>query len=357
MYRILYSNCWEDAEVVIKALDIKPGGTYLSIASAGDNTLSMLSHGPRLVLAVDKNPAQLACLEARKAAIEHLSRAEVFAFLGITPSDTRISAYRKIRPSLSPYARRFWDQRADSIKQGIIHIGRTERYFTRFRKLILPLIMNRRVQEILLHDMPEKERTRLCDRIFSTPRFQYTMRAVFSRAFIRQFRIGAYSRFYVSTNGNLANIIMKRVQNLFYSPLAHNNPYIDYIMNGNFTRALPHYLRPDVFPRIKKNLGSLRLFYGTLHDVLASHTTHRFNGFNLSDIFEYMNTHDAGLCIEQCTRAAVPGARLVHWSTLRKFDIEHPVPGRVRTLTRLTGDLFSMNKSFLYDSLVIAETI
>ena len=42
---IRYANCWEDADVLLDALQPKPGDRILSIASAGDNSLSLLASG------------------------------------------------------------------------------------------------------------------------------------------------------------------------------------------------------------------------------------------------------------------------------------------------------------------------
>jgi len=53
---IRYAQCWEDADVLLEALDIRPGHVCLSIASGGDNTLALLSRRPERVLAVDRNP-------------------------------------------------------------------------------------------------------------------------------------------------------------------------------------------------------------------------------------------------------------------------------------------------------------
>ena len=39
--RIRYAQCWEDADVLLDALQVEPGDTCLSIASAGDNTLAL----------------------------------------------------------------------------------------------------------------------------------------------------------------------------------------------------------------------------------------------------------------------------------------------------------------------------
>ena len=44
---IRYANCWEDASVLLQALNIGPGKRYISIASGGDNTFSLLLLGGR----------------------------------------------------------------------------------------------------------------------------------------------------------------------------------------------------------------------------------------------------------------------------------------------------------------------
>ncbi len=65
---IRYAQCWEDADILLEALAIKPGDDCLSIGSAGDNALALLSRRPGRVVVIDLNPSQLACLELRVAA-------------------------------------------------------------------------------------------------------------------------------------------------------------------------------------------------------------------------------------------------------------------------------------------------
>jgi S-adenosylmethionine-diacylglycerol 3-amino-3-carboxypropyl transferase len=67
---IRYAQCWEDADILLQALDVQAGHHCLSIASAGDNTLALLSHGPERVVAIDYNPSQIACLELRVGAYQ-----------------------------------------------------------------------------------------------------------------------------------------------------------------------------------------------------------------------------------------------------------------------------------------------
>ena len=52
---IRYSQVWEDADILIEALDIKEQDNILSIASAGENAISMLIKKPKVVYAIDLN--------------------------------------------------------------------------------------------------------------------------------------------------------------------------------------------------------------------------------------------------------------------------------------------------------------
>src|SRR5437762_11455960 len=83
---VRYAQCWEDADVLLAGLDVQPGDVCVSVASAGDNTLALLTRSPSRVVALDLNPAQLACLALRVAAYRGLSHPELLELIGSTPS-------------------------------------------------------------------------------------------------------------------------------------------------------------------------------------------------------------------------------------------------------------------------------
>ena len=138
--RIRYAQCWEDADVLLEASGLTSDSRCLSIASAGDNTLALLSAEPREVVALDMNPAQLACLALRVAAYRTLSHAELLEFIGSRACRDRKSLYRRCRKLLSAQDREFWDRRPADIERGIGVIGRFEAYFEMFRRRLLPVI-------------------------------------------------------------------------------------------------------------------------------------------------------------------------------------------------------------------------
>src|SRR3954451_20321640 len=136
-----YSCVWEDAAVLCEALaPVSAGRRLLSVASAGDNTLALLLLDPAEIVAVDVNAAQLACLELKAIAFQELDRTSLLAFLGVLDSVSRWSTYHELRLTLSPWTRRYWDQRRPDIEIGIIHAGRFERYLRQFRRFVLPFI-------------------------------------------------------------------------------------------------------------------------------------------------------------------------------------------------------------------------
>ena len=79
---IRYSTCWEDANVLCKALDVKKNDKVLSVCSGGDNSFSLLTNEPSLVVAVDINKTQLYLAELKKVAIRNLSQQATIEFLG-----------------------------------------------------------------------------------------------------------------------------------------------------------------------------------------------------------------------------------------------------------------------------------
>src|SRR5438093_13522356 len=83
---IRYASVWEDADVLCEALaPVAAGGRLLSIASAGDNALALLTLDPLEVVAVDLSAAQIACVELRVAAFRRLEHEPLLGFLGVVP--------------------------------------------------------------------------------------------------------------------------------------------------------------------------------------------------------------------------------------------------------------------------------
>jgi len=109
---LVYNTCWEDPRLDKAALELKPTDNLLVITSAGCNALSYALTGLNHVYAVDMNPRQNAVLELKIAGIRHLDYWNFFRMFGIGRHDGIVNLYQtKLRTSLSPWARNYWDKR------------------------------------------------------------------------------------------------------------------------------------------------------------------------------------------------------------------------------------------------------
>src|SRR5262245_45945042 len=156
---IRYAQVWEDADILVAALRPKPGETVVSIASAGDNALALLAESPERVIAVDLNPAQLACVRLRVAAMKTHSHGDYLELMGSRASGRRKHLLEQAAKKLSPEDQKFWAAQKDQvIKLGAGGIGKFERYFKTFREWVLPFIHNRETIDELLRPREPHER-------------------------------------------------------------------------------------------------------------------------------------------------------------------------------------------------------
>ena len=60
--------------------------------------------------------------------------------------------------------------------------------------------------------------------------------------------------------------------------------------NSGSAKYLPTYLRPNILPKVKANIDRLSFHLGTIEEAANCHSD--FNGYNLSDLFEYLSEKD-----------------------------------------------------------------
>ncbi len=349
---IRYANCWEDADVLCEALQPAPGMRVLSIASAGDNSLALLAHGCEVV-AADLSAAQLACVELRTAAFAQLDHAETLSFLGVAHSSQRLSTYRQLAHRLSPRARRYWDDHPEVITSGVIHAGKFEGYFRKFRRLVLPLVHGRRKVRELLREKSADARQDFYDQQWNTRRWRLLFRLFFSRRVMG--RLGRDPEFFRYVEGSVANRILRRTEYALTTLPTHANPYLQYILNGNFGPALPRYLRRESFDAIRTGLERLTLFEGSIEDAAVSFGEQGFDGFNLSDVFEYLDEPTCNSMFEKLLATANPGARLAYWNMLVRRHCPDTLANRIRSLVDVADEQFAKDRAFFYSRFVVEE--
>lgn len=348
---IRYAQCWEDADILLQALEPGPGKRCLSIASAGDNTLALLARSPAYVLAVDLSPAQLACLELRTAAFRELQHGEMLGLLGSTACSDRVRLFRQCRNRLCADTRSFWDDRSKLIEQGIGGAGKFEGYFRMFRKNVLPLIHGRGHIRELLQPKSLKERIDFYNRVWDNRRWRALFRVFFSRRVMGA--LGRDREFFRYVEGNVAERILARTRYALTELDSAANPYIQWILTGQHNGVLPFALREDNFEPIRRNLDRLEWRHAALEDVMGSDAP--FDCFNLSDIFEYMSEHNYAEQLRRVVALARPGARLAYWNMLAPRRCPPGLAVSLDELPDLSARLFAQDKAFFYSAFVVEQ--
>ena len=344
---IRYASVWEDADVLCEALaPTARGGRLLSIASAGDNALALLTLEPAEVVAVDVSAPQLACMELRMAAFKRLEYAGVLAFLGVAEDGRRAETYRGLRGELSEGARAFWDAQPEVVAGGIIHAGRFERYLRTFRTRILPLVHPRRRIERLRERKTPAEQASFYTRQWDTWRWRLLFRLFFSRAVME--RMGRDPAFFTHVEGSVGDRLLARTRRALTELPVHSNPYLAYIVTGNYPpEALPRYLRPEWFAAIRDRLDRVQLVRGGIETAADG----PFDGYNLSDIFEYMSPAEHERCYAALVARAAPGARLVYWNMLAPRSRPEALAGRAHPLRTKAEALHARDLAWFYGAL------
>jgi len=349
---IRYANCWEDADILLEGLSIKPGDKCLSICSAGDNSLSMLVHQPELVIAIDLNPSQLACLELRIAAFKELEYEELLGFLGISDNKNRVKTYELMKSSMSADSRRFWDNNISKIENGIIYEGKFENYFRLFRSYILPMMHRKKTVEQLVKHKSIEDQILFYEKTWNNINWRLLFKVFFGRFVMG--RLGRDPEFFKYVEDNVGESILKRTQHAFTLIPTYSNPYLNFIMTGEFKpHALPFYLRQHNFSKIKTNIHQIKPHLGNIQSLKKPDSG--FDAFNLSDIFEYMNINEFKEELNCIISIASKKARIAYWNMLSDRTIPQDIA--ISMDSHLSETLFLKDKAWFYKRFIVGRLI
>ncbi len=348
---IRYAQLWEDADILTKALGPEAAGqTLVSICSAGDNALAMLTLDPARVVVVDLSPAQIACLKLRIGAFQKLDHAGFVELMGARPSTRRRALLEQALTGAEPEIREFWQGQADNVVRfGAGGVGKFERYFRIFRRFLLPLVHSRKTIDDIFISRPKEARAEFLATRFNTWRWRLLLNVFFSRFVMG--RMGRDKAFFDHVDGSPAQHVARRIEHAAVTCDPALNPYLHWIMKGTHGTALPMTWRAEHYETIRARLDRLDIRHGSLEAFVS--TGEKAMGFNLSDIFEYMSPAVFETVYADILRASAPGARLVYWNMMAPRRVPAACADRVTTLSDLEDQLKAEDKAFFYSDFVI----
>jgi S-adenosylmethionine-diacylglycerol 3-amino-3-carboxypropyl transferase len=354
---VVYAQCWEDPEIDREAFQIGPEDVVFSITSGGCNALAFLIDDPAKIIALDLNPTQNYLLELKMAGFRSLTRAELLAFLGVIPSETRMHTYRSIKEQLSMEARKYWDENPDMIRGGVIHCGRYEKYMRSLGKWLRRIIGARAInrmfdasgreeRQLVYESMWNNVRWKLFTRIFLS---RWVMTYLFDKAFFAQledsFSFGDHFR-----------SVVKRGVTRFS---ASQNPFLSYMLSGRYSSLdhLPLYLRKESFELIRSRIDRISIHNESCESLFERLPESSVSKFNFTNIFEWMSEEDFGQLLRSTIRVAQDGAVITYRNLLvdrnRPTDLARWIVPR----TALANKLHGMDRSFIYKAYVVEEIV
>jgi S-adenosylmethionine-diacylglycerol 3-amino-3-carboxypropyl transferase len=349
---IRYAQAWEDADILVAALRPKPGDTVVSIASAGDNALALLAEGPERVIAVDLNPAQLACVRMRMAAYRLHTHDEFLELMGSRASGRRKHLLEQAVATLSAEDQAFWARRKDQvIRYGIGGVGKFENYFRTFREWVLPFVHNRETIDALLRERHADERKAFYDRYWNIWGWRTMLKVFFSRYVMG--KLGRDPAFFDHVEGGPSQQVARLTRKALVDQDPAVNPYLHWILRGTHGDVLPRALTLERFETIRDRLDRLELRLCTV-ETLADEGV-KADAFNLSDIFEYMSPEAHEKAYGTILAASRPGTRIAYWNMMAPRRVPASMADKVKTNTELEAKLKPLDKAFFYSDFVIEE--
>ena len=352
-----YTNCWEDAEILLKALQPKPQSNILSVASAGDNSFALLTTQPKQVVCVDINAIQLHLTALKQACFRVLDYEKMLCFLGFLPvknTQLRWSILQELKPVITDLDTwNFWQNNKKMIENGIIYEGKFEKYFRFFSQKLLIWIHSRKTIQALFSPKNQEEQILFYDKKWNNWRWRLIFRIFFSR-----YVMGKYGRdksFFNEVKIPVADYIYQKTSTHFRNIIAQNNHLLHFILVGNFGEMLPFYAKPENFEIIKKNIDKMVLFKGKVEDALLFFD--KFDCFNLSNIFEYMPDNVFLETAKKLSEMAENNASFAYWNLMVSRKMSQILPKNFQ-IDDTNCNLFrDTDKGFFYSQMILEHKV
>lgn len=349
--QIRYAQLWEDAAVLVDAIGARPGSRLVSIASAGDNAIALLLCDPREVIAADLSRAQLSCLRLRIAAWPLLDHDALMELLGAAPSHRRGALLDQVLARCDAQTAAFWNGlRTEVIAHGAGGVGKFERYFRLFRTWLLPLVHSRRTIADVFEPRAPADRAAFLAHRWNNARWRLLLRLFFSRRAMGM--LGRDPAFFDQVEGSVPDHVARRIEHAFVANDPVANPYLRYILTGSHGPELPMAWRPEHHRTIADRVDRLQLVEGPIEQAVAGGG---IDGWNLSDIFEYMSPEGFERSYGAIVAASNPGARIVYWNMMAPRAMPPAFASRVRPRPDLVDPLAARDQAFFYAALHIDD--
>lgn len=315
---IHYSNCHEDILFVINNLKVKPK-RVLSIASALDNSLSLLLLNPEKIIAIDSNPTQIFLCNLKKCAIKNLTYDEFLIFLGVKTGNG-LELFNKIKDDLDGRTKEYFETHLYLIEDvKLVNCGRFEYYFQIFKNKILPLVHKKQTVKTFMESETQAEQSDFYFKKFNNLRFKLMFKLFFSEAVMK--RLGRDKDYFKYNLESPEKMLKKKFENGILNNLNKENPYLQYVVLNKF-KELPLYLKEENFNIIKDRLDRLEIKLCDFDAFIKE--DNEFDLMYLSDIFEYLSEEQTAKLSNLIYERVAENGQVIYFNMLNERRLSAP---------------------------------
>lgn len=346
--RPLYSADNEDTRSELTALGINGDDTVVAIAAGGGRVLSLLTAGPKRLIAIDRRTDQLFNLELKAAAMEAFDLAGFQGFLGIAETPDRLDRYWAIRRSLSRSARRYWDNRRKLIEMGPFFAGRTESALVRFMRGLKAVGLMRWAEPFFQASSLEAQRA-----LLEVHRARVDRGLLWWRLFCHPlviYPIAQDPSFLRSTDGSVGAYLVHRLVDYASGNLVRDSYLLRlaYDCGLNPRSPLPPYLTPEGFVLARKHLDQLELQGVDLRDFAARYRPTGPVKWSLSDVSCWMPEEQFHDLLRLAVRCGLPESRYCFRNFAARRELPRDLESDVSRLGELCERLNRADSSVIY---------
>ena len=310
--RLFFAQVREDPILEIEALRPAFGGRIAIVGSGGCTALSLIASGASDVVAVDLNISQNHLTELKALAVASLPVDAALAFLGGLPGTTRqrVVTYSRLRGSLSPDARQWWDERLDAIRAGVLGAGVSERLVRAVVRSLRVIGYGPARLRRLLASRTLEEQREFFDREWNTRRWRALIRLALGRRRLS----GVYDPAFFDRveNDSFGDHFLRRLEHGLTALPVATNYFLHFMLRGTYPEdgagARPPYLAGPRDRPLAECADRLELVDGGLTDWLAAQPAGSISGFSLSNICEWLAPDAIDALFAEIARTATPGA-------------------------------------------------
>ncbi len=339
---LVYPQIWEDPAVDAAALELGPGKRIVTIASGGCNVMSYLAKGPASITAVDLNPAHVALLRLKLAAIGALpTHEQFFRFFGHADEKANLALFdRFVAPALDAESRSYWNarrgfrgRRIDLFARNVYRFGLLGRFIGAVH--LLARLYGKNPRRMLEAGSLEEQR-RLFEETLA-PVFETRLVRFLTRLPVSLYGLGIppaqYACLDAASGGDMAGLLKDRLERLACDFPLEDNYFAWQAFGRGYDRenrrAVPPYLARDNWETVRANAPRAEVIHASMTDHLAARPVEDLDGYVLLDAQDWMSPDQVAELWTEIDRTARPGARVIFRTAGDDGPLEAALPAEI----------------------------